>query len=458
MKIVELKAENVKRIVAVEIKPEGNLVEITGGNGAGKTSVLDAIFWALAGVRSHQPEPIRRGEDEAVIKLDLGEIKVKREFNRVQRLLDDKGTIEEKITTRIVVQTGDGARYPSPQSMLDKLLGALSFDPLAFARMDPKAQYDQIKTLCGLDFTDLNKRVKDAYEARTEHNRTVKDRRSAAEVIVLPKEVPPEIVDVAALSKRLQEGERENAAVAEQERELARRETSGGVAKTRLEIAGREEEAAKYALRKAVEYRQEVEKQVSEALEAIDSFPDVPARKDLSPLHEELGAADSKNSIHRKATEKAWLMGEATIAEGKSQECTETIEVATAEGKKRIEAADMPVPELSLQDGKVTLDGLPLEQASDAEQLRVSCAIAMRGDHELKVIRVRDGSLLDEKSLAVLREMAEEADFQVWIERVDTSGMGFFIEDGRLKSKEDEEDEEDEEDGLFGWEPDKVEP
>ncbi len=52
MKIVQLQAENVKRLKAVEISPEGHIVEITGRNGQGKSSVLDAIWWALAA-----PEP-----------------------------------------------------------------------------------------------------------------------------------------------------------------------------------------------------------------------------------------------------------------------------------------------------------------------------------------------------------------------------------------------------------------
>ena len=38
MKIVRLTAENIKRLVAVEITPDGNVVQITGKNGAGKTS------------------------------------------------------------------------------------------------------------------------------------------------------------------------------------------------------------------------------------------------------------------------------------------------------------------------------------------------------------------------------------------------------------------------------------
>ena len=69
MKIIKFEAEHVKRIAVVEITPAGHVVEITGKNGQGKTSVLDSIWWALAGTRSHQPEPINRapprGADQA---------------------------------------------------------------------------------------------------------------------------------------------------------------------------------------------------------------------------------------------------------------------------------------------------------------------------------------------------------------------------------------------------------
>ena len=76
----------------------------------------------------------------------------------------------------------------------------------------------------------------------------------------------------------------------------------------------------------------------------------------------------------------------------------------------------------------------PFDQASDAERLRASCAIAMRGDAKLRVLRVRDGSLLDEDSLRLLSEMAEAEDWQCWVERVDTSGkVGIVIEDGKVK-------------------------
>jgi hypothetical protein len=81
----------------------------------------------------------------------------------------------------------------------------------------------------------------------------------------------------------------------------------------------------------------------------------------------------------------------------------------------------------------VTYRGLPFDQASSAEQLRVSVAIAMAAHPKLRVLRIKDGSLLDERSLAMLEEMAEAADYQVWVERVDTSGaVGIVMEDGAI--------------------------
>ena len=80
MKIISLTAENIKKLVVVEITPQGNLVEITGKNGAGKTSVLDAIWWALAGASHIQTKPNRTGATNAPRKLYLGEVGVPRTF------------------------------------------------------------------------------------------------------------------------------------------------------------------------------------------------------------------------------------------------------------------------------------------------------------------------------------------------------------------------------------------
>ena len=95
----------------------------------------------------------------------------------------------------------------------------------------------------------------------------------------------------------------------------------------------------------------------------------------------------------------------------------------------------MPVPGVAFDDGAVLLDGLPFDQASDAQQLRASIAIASAMNPKLRVIRVRDGSLLDKDSMALLAEFAETNDMQVWIETVQSGRPGaIVIEDGMVAS------------------------
>ena len=102
-----------------------------------------------------------------------------------------------------------------------------------------------------------------------------------------------------------------------------------------------------------------------------------------------------------------------------------------------IEAAEMPVAGISLSDESVMFNGQPLSQASSAEQLKVSVAMAFALKPRLKICLIRDGSLLDENSLKLVAGMAEEADAQVWLEKVSSDGAGcsVVIEDGMVKEK-----------------------
>ena len=106
------------------------------------------------------------------------------------------------------------------------------------------------------------------------------------------------------------------------------------------------------------------------------------------------------------------------------------------EADAKIAAASLPVSGLTLTtDGAVRLNDLPFEQASDAEQLRTSIALAMALNPRLKVIRVRDGSLLDSDGMEFVRQMAKERGYQVWIESVSHGEpTGFELVAGRVRS------------------------
>lgn len=80
MKIIKLQSENVKKLKAVEITPDGNLVVIGGNNAQGKTSVLDSITMSLAGKSAIPAQPIRTGEDKARVVCELDDLIVTRTF------------------------------------------------------------------------------------------------------------------------------------------------------------------------------------------------------------------------------------------------------------------------------------------------------------------------------------------------------------------------------------------
>src|SRR5659263_55539 len=161
MKIIKLTAENVKRLKAVEITPDGTVQVITGRNAQGKTSVLDAIWLALGGGAASKStlKPIRDGEDHASVRLDLGDLVVSRTWT------GDK--------TALTVTAADGARYTSPQGVLDALIGRLSFDPLEFTRLSARDQVTALLDLVNLDvdLDTLAHQRQSAYAARTEIGR-----------------------------------------------------------------------------------------------------------------------------------------------------------------------------------------------------------------------------------------------------------------------------------------------
>ncbi len=191
MRILRLQSENIKRLHAVDITPTGNIVEVSGSNGQGKTSILDSIFWALSGSGAVQAEPIRRGAEKATIKLDMGELIVTRTFRRQEG---------EKFTTSLKVENAEGASFKSPQSMLDALLSGLTFDPLEFSRMKPKEQFDMLRAFVpDVDFVNIDNLNRGDFERRTTANRRMEEARAAAGLIAIRDDLPEDVADESKL-------------------------------------------------------------------------------------------------------------------------------------------------------------------------------------------------------------------------------------------------------------------
>ncbi len=150
-----------------------------------------------------------------------------------------------------------------------------------------------------------------------------------------------------------------------------------------------------------------------------------------------LDAAHGINAQVEAKLRRETIEAEARALEERATALTAAMEERSARKTEAVANAPMPVPGLSFGDGEVLFDGLPLDQASQAEKIRVSVAIAMAANPKLRVLCIRDGSLLDRESLRLLSEMIESQDYQCWLEVTDDEGKtGVVIEDGAIRSPE----------------------
>lgn len=444
MKIIKLISENVQKLKAIEIVPEGNVIKITGANEQGKSTVLNSIWYAIGGNKCIPDQPIRLGETKASITVDLGDMIVTRKFT------PSGSTLE--------VKNPQGLKYPKPQDMLDKLIGKFSFDPLAFAKANKK---DQVNTLLGIvdiqvdaeklgslagvvvaeggnPLDTLNNVYKAVYEGRTVANR---DRdRIKANYESKAGAVETEAVSISELVTEKDKLHAENK-MNDQKRSLLESKLKD-VRKMQTSISDRTANIADLKEELAEKEREQVAANLAFTAfnTETDSFiVDVNALedKDLTDVNTRISNADETNINAQKWDAFKDVKADYEKAQEDSDTYTSRLEAVKNYKNDLMLAAKFPIEGLDFKNGGVFYQGLPFDQASSAQSLTVSLSIAMAINPELRVIRVNDGSLLDKKHMAIIEQMAREQDFQVWIEEVEESGtVGIYIEEGEIKNVE----------------------
>lgn len=403
MKIIKLEAQNIKRLKAISIEPDGSLVVIGGQNGQGKSSTLDAIEYALGGTSGICDEPVRRGEGKAKIVCDLGDIVVTRMFAKTGQ-------------SALAVTNKDGQTFGSPQTMLNELVGRISFDPLEFATMKPADRLETLKAVVGLDFSVADADRELAYDARTQVNRESRALGAQLDSLHFHLDAPAEPVSLEGLMAEFEKREANN--------------RTNTLAADQLATTDSEIEEVECRITEFEDQLAELRKVRNDLQEANLALVD----QDTQEIKDQIAGAESANSkfrdnnVHARLTEKIEGLNLQTIRHTKD---IEEIDKAKAE---ELAAVDFPIEGLSFNEDGVSYNDLPFDQASDAEKLRISVAMGLAMNSKLKVLLIRNGSLLDEDNLRMIAEMAAEKDAQVWMERV---GKGkecsVIIEDGSIK-------------------------
>ena len=399
-KIINLKANNFLRLKAVDITPgDTPVIEITGKNGAGKSSVLKAI-WSIFANRELSKEvssPIRTGEDSGSVSVDLGDMTITRSWT---------GT-----DTYLRIENKSGAVYRSPQALLDKLKTSLSFDPLAFTRMAPKEQRTTLLKVLGVDLDSMDREREGYFNARTEANREVKNLTAQMQPYqMLPAGLPGEPISAANLISRIREAEENNRKIAQVDTEITNAEREIIDLETRLSV------------RKA---------QLETAITTRETLAEV----NTAEMVKQLGNVENLNKQIQKKQTLNGIMERLKVASDKADEMTGKIEEIDRRKSETLKSAAFPMPDISISPDGITYKNIPVSQCSAAEQIRVSVAMGAALNPGLRVLLIQDGSLLDSTSRQIIEDLAEEKNMQIWIETVDEAGgSGILIEDGEIIS------------------------
>ncbi|AYD81537.1 MRE11 double-strand break endo/exonuclease [Arthrobacter phage KBurrousTX] len=412
MKVIALQAENVKRLRAVSLAFDGTLQVIGGDNGEGKSSVLDAIWLAIGGRQAtnetQTTRPIHDGEDEAKATVDLGEIIVTRTWKRGK-----PGAV--KVTTR------EGAEHKSPQAILDALTAKVGIDPLAFTQLSAKEQMKQLLALVDLPFdpAKLDAEAAEIFTERTAVNRRVNEVDARLKGFPLPAPgLPEQEIDVAELVDSLRRIDSINAAVIRANERVTEAVASVQYFEEKLEAAKSEQKAAEVA--------------------RADAYNLAQASPNADELRAKLDTVSETNKAVRVELERQQGVKVLAQLKAKSDELTgklTSIQDTKAEGLAK---AAWPIQGLGFDADGLTYNDVPFNQASSAEQIRVSMAMAMALQPKLKTLFIRDGSLLDGKNMRLVADMAAAQGYQVIMERVGDHDKGaIIISDGEVKADTD---------------------
>ena len=432
MKLTLLEVTNYKRVKTARCEPHEAVTQILGKNGAGKSSFIDSIASLLGGEKLCPSRPIRVGEKEALIHgvvdnfPEFGPVTLERRF-----WFDKKGEVRSELK----IFRPDGVKLDRPQERLDKLIGKFTFNPFAFLSLSSREQADVLRKLSGLDFSLLDAKRNAAFEQRTDANRqakALKARFDACPVI----EAPDALISAADLLAEQQKRNEQHEANEAKRREFQgvredfkRRERL--VAEGKNKIVALEEQLA--SARRLLETDQAALAAVETKGHEIRALIEKLVDPDMEEILAKLRVIEVTNECVREKQNRAALAYDLKDADAEVEKLNDEIDAIDRQKEEALASAHLPVPGLRFDDTGVTLDGLPLDQASEAQRIRASVAICGALNPGLRAVLIENGSLMDEDSLALLTQEAEKADLQVILETVSTTGDGILIVDGEVE-------------------------
>ena len=411
-------------VVDVEFDPGQPITTVGGANCAGKSSFIKLMSWALGGKKQLGTAPVRKGSAKANVAMELiatdEELAAGFEYDglRIQRSITTEGAETFKVVGM------DGKKYPTPQSILDRLLGPLSFDPMVFAhRSDQRIKI--LRDISGVDTSDVDKRLAAAIEERRSANvllRNVQERALSAHEEI-PPGTPSTPVDIGSIIAEQQAAEEHNRL-------------------TVAECAKRDDEDKKLEgwrtrLAELQEEMDVIERQITVALEVRASREELDGLEDLEVFREALRTAAATNEAVARRTAARKLAEEADRANTTAGERSEEVKRLEAEREEMVKQASaaIAIEGLTWQGEDIYYDGVPFDDCATTEQTIVSCQLQTASHRDLPVMFVPNAAMLLPENRAIIAQAAMAAGCHVVMEVPGDSNATLVVEGGKVASR-----------------------
>lgn len=417
VKITALEAENVKRIKAVALTPSPTGLTLVGGNNnQGKTSVLDALAWALGGERFR---PTAAQRDGAIAPAHL-------------KVTLSNGVVVERKGKNASLTVTDPTGRRSGQQLLNAFVEPLALDLPRFMDASDKEKADILLRIIGIG-AELHTRdleIKGLYDKRTFTGQLAAQKKHFAEEMISYPEAPDEPVSASELIRQQQdilarngENQRLRAQYAELEQQV--QQCVDELKRTRERIATLQQLAdeldAKHT--KLFNQRETARKTVSQLQD-----------ESTAELEASIRDIEETNRKVRANLEKSRAEDEAAQYASEYDRLTESIQQKRADRMALLNGADLPLPGLSVEDGVLTYKGKHWRDMSGSDQLRVAAAIVRRLNPDCGFVLLDKLEQMDMTTLQEFSAWLEAEGLQAIATRVSTgSECQIIIEDGMVK-------------------------
>lgn len=406
MKINKLEIENVKRVKAVKIEPTANGLTIIGGkNNQGKTSVLDAIAWALGGDRYRPSQAQREG---SVIPPNL-------------HIVMNNGLIVERRGKNSDLKVTDPNGKKAGQQLLNEFVEQLALDLPKFMEATSREKAQTLLQIIGVGprLADLERQEKELYNERTYIGRTADQKEKYAKEQPYYPDVPSVPVSASELIRQQQEILAQNG---ENQRKRERRH--------QLE---QEYQSVTEQIQTLLAKQGQLEADLKIARETSEGLMD----RSTAELEENISNIEEINRKVRANLDKDKAEEDAKGYREQYKRLTAQIEEIRSQKADLLKEADLPLPGLGVEDGELVYHGQKWDNMSGSEQLKVSTAIVRRLNPECGFVLLDKLEQMDLDTLHEFGQWLEQEGLQAIATRVSTGGeCSLIIEDGYVAGQE----------------------